>query len=107
MAEHPTRMLRKSGRQQQHRQAPRTQEQKSRAKAKVKVKVKSKSKAGVDDWAMRPPRKASRPPPPPCRRTPVHHVSAVLAKLDVPTRKAAASQAARLGLAGLADIQGG
>ena len=30
-----------------------------------------------------------------------HHVSAVLAKLDAPTRRAAASQAARLGLAGI------
>jgi DNA-binding CsgD family transcriptional regulator len=29
-----------------------------------------------------------------------HHVSAVLAKLDAPTRSAAASQAARLGLVG-------
>ena len=32
-----------------------------------------------------------------------HHVSAVLAKLDAPTRKAAASRAARLGLAGTAE----
>jgi DNA-binding CsgD family transcriptional regulator/tetratricopeptide (TPR) repeat protein len=32
-----------------------------------------------------------------------HHVSAVLAKLDAPTRNAAASQAARLGLAGTAQ----
>jgi DNA-binding CsgD family transcriptional regulator len=31
-----------------------------------------------------------------------HHVSAVLAKLDAPTRGAAASQAARLGLVGAA-----
>jgi DNA-binding NarL/FixJ family response regulator len=30
-----------------------------------------------------------------------HHVSAVLAKLDAPTRSAAASQAARLGVAGI------
>ena len=32
-----------------------------------------------------------------------HHVSAVLAKLGVPTREVAASQAARLGLAGVAE----
>ena len=32
-----------------------------------------------------------------------HHVSAVLAKLDAPTREAAASHAARLGLAGPAE----
>ncbi len=32
-----------------------------------------------------------------------HHVSAVLAKLDAPTRIAAASRAARLGLAGTAE----
>ena len=32
-----------------------------------------------------------------------HHVSAVLAKLDAPTRSAAASRAARLGLAGTAE----
>jgi DNA-binding CsgD family transcriptional regulator len=32
-----------------------------------------------------------------------HHVSAVLAKLDAPTRNAAASRAARLGLAGTAE----
>jgi hypothetical protein len=35
-------------------------------------------------------------------RTVDHHVSTVLAKLDAPTRKAAASQAIRLGLAGAA-----
>jgi len=35
-----------------------------------------------------------------------HHVSAVLTKLDVPTRNAAASRAVRLGLAGAAEIQG-
>lgn len=33
-----------------------------------------------------------------------HHVSAVLAKLDAPTRNVAASHAARLGLAGAAEI---
>jgi DNA-binding NarL/FixJ family response regulator len=33
-----------------------------------------------------------------------HHVSAVLAKLGVPTRTAAASQARRLGLASPAEI---
>jgi DNA-binding CsgD family transcriptional regulator len=33
-----------------------------------------------------------------------HHVSAVLAKLDAPTREIAASHAARLGLAGAAEI---
>ena len=33
-----------------------------------------------------------------------HHVSAVLAKLDAPTRDVAASYAARLGLAGAARI---
>jgi DNA-binding NarL/FixJ family response regulator len=33
-----------------------------------------------------------------------HHVSAVLAKLDAPTRNAAAAHAARLGLAGAAKI---
>ena len=33
-----------------------------------------------------------------------HHVSAVLAKLDAPTRELAASHAARLGLAGAAEI---
>jgi len=33
-----------------------------------------------------------------------HHVSAVLAKLDAPSRDAAASQAARLGLVGAAEI---
>jgi len=33
-----------------------------------------------------------------------HHVSAVLAKLDAPTREAAAAHAARLGLAGAAEI---
>jgi DNA-binding CsgD family transcriptional regulator/tetratricopeptide (TPR) repeat protein len=33
-----------------------------------------------------------------------HHVSAVLAKLDAPTREAAASHAARLGLVGAAEI---
>jgi DNA-binding NarL/FixJ family response regulator len=33
-----------------------------------------------------------------------HHVSAVLTKLDAPTRNAAASRAARLGLAGAAKI---
>jgi hypothetical protein len=32
-----------------------------------------------------------------------HHVSAVLAKLDAPTRNAAAPRAARLGLAGTAE----
>ncbi len=32
-----------------------------------------------------------------------HHVSAVLTKLHAPTRNAAASQAARLGLAGAAE----
>jgi DNA-binding CsgD family transcriptional regulator len=32
-----------------------------------------------------------------------HHVSAVLAKLDAPTRNAAASRAIRLGLAGGAE----
>ena len=32
-----------------------------------------------------------------------HHVSAVLAKLDAPTRDAAAARAARLGLAGAAE----
>jgi DNA-binding NarL/FixJ family response regulator len=32
-----------------------------------------------------------------------HHVSAVLAKLDMPTREVAASHAARLGLAGPAE----
>jgi DNA-binding NarL/FixJ family response regulator len=33
-----------------------------------------------------------------------HHVSAILAKLNAPTRNAAASQAARLGLVGAAEI---
>ena len=33
-----------------------------------------------------------------------HHVSAVLAKLDAPTRRAAASQATRLGLVGAAEM---
>ncbi|HEX2323298.1 MAG TPA: AAA family ATPase [Streptosporangiaceae bacterium] len=37
-------------------------------------------------------------------RTVDHHVSAVLAKLEVPTRNAAASAATRLGLAGAAEI---
>ena len=32
-----------------------------------------------------------------------HHVSAVLAKLGVPSREVAASQAARLGLAAMAE----
>jgi DNA-binding NarL/FixJ family response regulator len=36
-------------------------------------------------------------------KTVEHHVSAVLAKLDAPTRFAAASQAARLGLAGTTE----
>ena len=36
-----------------------------------------------------------------------HHVSAVLAKLGVPSREAAASEAARLGLAGTASAQAG
>ena len=36
-------------------------------------------------------------------RTVDHHVSAVLAKLGAPTRGAAASRAARLGLAGTAE----
>ena len=36
-------------------------------------------------------------------RTVGHHVSAVLAKLDAPTRGAAAAHAARLGLAGMAE----
>jgi DNA-binding CsgD family transcriptional regulator len=36
-------------------------------------------------------------------RTVAHHVSAVLAKLDAPTREVAASHAARLGLAGPAE----
>ncbi len=39
-------------------------------------------------------------------RTVDHHVSAVLAKLDAPTREVAASHATRLGLAGPAKIQG-
>ena len=37
------------------------------------------------------------------RKTVDHHVSAVLAKLDAPTRRAAASQAFRLGLAGTTE----
>jgi DNA-binding NarL/FixJ family response regulator len=37
-------------------------------------------------------------------RTVDHHVSAVLAKLEVPSRNAAASAATRLGLAGAAEI---
>jgi DNA-binding CsgD family transcriptional regulator len=37
-------------------------------------------------------------------KTAGHHVSAVLAKLGVPTRRVAASRAARLGLAGAAEI---
>ena len=36
-----------------------------------------------------------------------HHVSAVLAKLGAPSREVAASEAARLGLAGTASASGG
>ena len=37
-------------------------------------------------------------------KTVEHHVSAVLAKLDAPTRQAAATRAARLGLVGAPEI---